>query len=94
MPRTVVLDVLGKVVMCNLSQLTAVSFSPQTPWSLAFIDVSKQTGAGMNPLSGALELKKFPLYEEGTYHFRPTKAVHSIKSDGDYCKIFTPERSY
>ncbi|MBI4965293.1 MAG: LytTR family transcriptional regulator [Desulfomonile tiedjei] len=94
MPRTMVLDVLGKVVMFNLSQLSVASPRPQSFWSVTLIDISEQTGAAKNPLSGALEMKRFPVYKEGICHFLPTDAVHSIQSDGDYCKIFTPGKSY
>ena len=94
MPRTMVLDVLGKVVMFNLSQLSVGSSRPQTFWSVTLIDISEQTGAVTNPLSGAIEMRRFPVFSEGIYHFLPTDAVHSIQSDGDYCKIFTPGKSY
>ncbi len=94
MPRTMVLDVLGKVVMFNLSQLSVAFPCPQTFWSVALIDISKQTGAVTNPLSGAIEMRRFPVWSEGVYHFLPADAVHSIQSDGDYCKIFTAGKSY
>jgi two-component system response regulator LytT len=86
--------VLGKVVMYNLSQLSVVSPTPQTCWSVTFIDVSEQTGAAMNPLSGILEMKRIPVSDGGSYEFLPTDEVLSIQSDGDYCKIFTPGKSY
>jgi len=89
-----VLDVLGKVVMFNLSQLSVSSPCPQTFWSVTLIDISEQTGAVKNPLSGAIEMRRFPVCNEGVWHFLPTDAVHSIQSDGDYCKIFTPGKSY
>jgi len=94
MPRTMVVDALGKVLMYNLSELAIVSPTPRTCWSVTFIDVSAQTGAETSPLSGELEMKKFPVYDRGTYHFLPTRSVHYIQSDGDYSKIFTGGKSF
>jgi DNA-binding LytR/AlgR family response regulator len=94
MPRTMVIDVLGKVLMYNLSELSIVSPTSQTCWSVTFIDVSAQTDAETSPLSGELEMKKFPVYDHGTYHFLPTQSVYYIQSDGDYSKIFTGGRSF
>jgi LytTR family transcriptional regulator, CO-responsive transcriptional regulator RcoM len=94
MPRTMVIDVLGKVMMYNLSQLSVVSPTPQTCWSVTFIDVSEQTEAVTNPLSGMLEMKRIPLFEGGSCEFVRTEDVLSIQSEGDYCKIWTPRKSY
>lgn len=94
MPRTMVVDVLGKVVMFNLSQLDIVTPTPHTYWSVTFIDVSQQTGAEMNPLSGLMEMKKFPVYDNGAYCFLAMDSVHYIQADGDYCKVFTGDKSY
>lgn len=94
MPRTMVIDVLGKVVMYNMSLLSVVSPGPQTYWSVTLIDVSEQAGAVTNPLNGVLEMKRFPIYDGETYYFLPTDSVHCVQSDGDYCKIFTPGKSY
>jgi two-component system response regulator LytT len=88
-----VLDVLGKVVMFNLSQLSVGSPCPQTFWSVTLIDISEQTVAVSNPPSGAIEMRRFSVFSEGNYHFLSTDAVHSIQSDGDYCKLFTPGTS-
>lgn len=94
MPRTMVVDVLGKVVMFNLSQLDIIAPTPQTYWSMTFIDVSRQTGAEMNPFSGLVEMKKFPVYDNRAYCFLAMDSVHYIQADGDYCKVFTGDKSY
>lgn len=94
MPLTMVIDVLGKVIMYNLSRLSIVSPTPQTCWSVSFIDVSEQTEAVMNPLSGMLEMKKIPVSDAGSYKFLRTDEVLAIQSDRDYCKIYTPGKSH
>ncbi|MGO9568915.1 MAG: LytR/AlgR family response regulator transcription factor [Desulfomonilaceae bacterium] len=94
MPLTMTIDVLGKVIMYNLSQLSVVSPTPQTCWSVSFIDVSEQTEAVMNPLSGMLEMKRIPVSDEGSCKFLRTDEVLAVQSDGDYCKIYTPGKSH
>ena len=94
MPLTIVIDVLGKVIMYNLSQVLVVSPKPQTCWSVSFIDVSEQTEAVMNPLSGMPEMKKIPVSDAGSYKFLRTDEVLAIQSDRDYCKIYTPGKSH
>jgi LytTR family transcriptional regulator, CO-responsive transcriptional regulator RcoM len=93
-PSTMIIDILGKVFLFNLSQLSVVLPAPRTYWSVVIIDVSEQTGAAINPLKGVLEMKRFPVYENGTHHFLDTDTVYSIQSDGDYCRIFIPGRFY
>jgi two-component system LytT family response regulator len=89
-----VIDVLGKVMMYNLSQLSVVSPTPQTCWSVTFVDVSEQTEAATNPLSGILEMKRIPVSDGGSCQFLRTDEVISIRSDGDYCKIWTRGKSH
>ena len=94
MPRTMVIDVLGKVVMFNLSQLSIISPTPQAYWSVSFMDISKQAGASKNPEDGIVEMKRIPVYDGGTYRFLAAGEVLCIQSDGDYCKVFTDGKSY
>jgi LytTR family transcriptional regulator, CO-responsive transcriptional regulator RcoM len=93
-PFAMVIDVLNKVLMINLSRLEIVSPVPQLHWAMTFIDVSEQTGAAINTNSGRVELKKFPVYEDGLCRFLEADTVYCIRSDGNYCKVFTVDRSY
>lgn len=92
MPRSMVIDFLGKVLMISLSRL----FVPNSPlaWAVSFIDLSEQTGACTNPNSGHLELKRMPIYENGAFHFLSSDQVHLIEADGNYCRIHTPHKKF
>lgn len=92
--RTVVIDVLGKAIMNNLSKLTIASPVPQNCLAVTFIDVTEQTGAAKNPLSGLVEMKRIPVADGGSCRFLPVDDVFCIQSDGDYCKIFTSDKSH
>jgi DNA-binding LytR/AlgR family response regulator len=87
--RTVVIDILGRAILNNLSQLTIATPVPQQCWAVTFIDVTDQTGAAKNPLSGMVEMKKIPVTEAGSYRFIAIDDVLAVQSDGDYCRIFT-----
>lgn len=93
-PFAMVLDVLNKVLMINLSRFEVVGPVPRAHWAMTFIDVSEQTGAMMNTSSGIVELKKFPVYDNGTCRFLDADSVYCIRCDGNYCKVFTVDRSY
>jgi len=93
-PFAMVIDVLNKVLMINLSRFEIVAPVPRPHWAMTFIDVSEQTGATINTSSGRVELKKFPVYDNGVCRFLDAGSVYCIRSDGNYCKVFTAERSY
>lgn len=92
--RTVVIDILGRAIMNNLSQLTIDGPEPQKCWAVTFIDVTDQTGAAKNPLSGLVEMKRIPVTGGGTYRFIAIDDVLAVQSDGDYCRIFTSDSAY
>lgn len=93
-PSTMVIDVVGKVIMFNLSQLSIIAPTPQICWSVSFIDVSRQTGAVKDPQGGLVEMKRIPVCDNGAYQFLTTDEVFCIQSDGDYCKVITAGKSY
>jgi hypothetical protein len=93
--RTVVFDILGKAIINNLSRLTTTAPLPaQACWAVTFIDVTQQTGAARNPLSGLVEMKNIPVNEAGSWRFIAVDDVLAIQSDGDYCRIFTAAGSW
>jgi DNA-binding LytR/AlgR family response regulator len=93
-PFAMVIDVLNKVLMINLSRFEVIKPVPRAHWAMTFIDVSEQTGAEVNASSGRVELKKFPVYDNGACRFLDADSVYCIRSDGNYCKVFTVDRSY
>lgn len=94
MPSTVIIDLAGRVLMMNMSRLTVLSQDSMSSWALTFLDVTEQTGALMNPQSGQVELKKLPIYENGVFHFLSADQVFLIEADGNYCRIFTANKTF
>lgn len=94
MPNTMIIDVLGKVLMTNMSRLTVLPAADTAAWALTFMDVTEQTGAAKNPDSGLVELIKLPIYENGVFHFLSADQVYSIEADGNYCRIFTTSKTF
>ena len=41
-----------------------------------------------------VELKKFPVSYKDSFLFLDASSIYFIRSDGNYCKIFTEKRSY
>lgn len=93
-PVAMVIDVLNKVLMINLRRFDVVRPAPHSYLAMTFIDVSEQTGAAMNRISGLVELKKFPVYDKGGCHFLPADSVYCVESDGNYCRVVTAAGSY
>lgn len=91
-PRSMVIDFLGRVLMISLSRLIVPDSA--MAWAVSFIDLSEQTGACTNPMSGHLELQKMPIYENGAFHFLSADQVHLIEADGNYCRIHTPLKKF
>jgi hypothetical protein len=91
---TVVIDVLGRTIMNNMSQLTIDGPIPRNCWAVTFIDVTAQTGAAKNPLSGLVEMKKIAVAEGDSCRFIDIDDVLAIQSDGDYCRVFTSAGTY
>ncbi len=93
-PVAMVIDVLNKVLMINLCRLDMSEGSSESPFAMTFIDVTEQTEAKMNPNSGMVELRKFPVFYKDSFLFLDASSIYFIRSDGNYCKIFTEKRSY
>ena len=93
-PNTMIVHLRGKVWMISMSPMTVLKQDNTTSWALTIMDVTEQTGASMNPLSGHTELKKLPIYENGVFHFLSADQVYLIEADGNYCKIFTAQKKF
>jgi len=94
MPVAMVIDVLNKALMINLSRLDMTQGSSESLFAMTFIDVTEETEAKMNPNSGMVEMKKFPVCYKDSFLFLDVSSIYFIRSDGNYCKIFTEKRSY
>ncbi len=90
-PVAMIIDVLSKVLMISVSRLEMVDSAAGACFVACFVDVTEQTGAELNPRSGLVQLKKFPIYDRGSFFFLDTAAIYFFQSDGNYCKVRTGE---
>jgi len=90
-PVTMIVDVLGKVLMISVSRLDLADSADDAYFVASFVDVTRQTGAELNSKSGLVQLKKFPIYDRGSFFFLDTAAIYFFQSDGNYCKVRTGE---
>jgi len=93
MPTAMFVDVLNKVLMINVSKIDMWE-GDSTQYAMNFIDVTEETGAEMNPDSGLMVLKNIPICYGGSFIFLKPNSIFFIKSDGNYCEIFTDDNSY
>lgn len=92
-PATMVIDVLNKALTINVSMVTLEK--PYKPiFAMTFIDITDQIGVETNPRTGMVELKKFPICSKGGLRFLDMQSIYFIKSDGNYCQVFTETNSY
>lgn len=91
-PIVMVIDVLGKALMINVCRVDSGEAKGEHLYAMTFIDVTEQTGAEVNPLSGKVELSKFPISNKGSYSFIDPNSIYYIHSDGNYCIVRTQEK--
>ncbi len=94
MPVAMIVDVLNKVLMINVCNIEMKEESTDPLFAMTFIDVTEQTGAEVNPRSGMVELKKFPVCCRDSFLFLDASSIYYIQSDGNYCRVFTEKSSY
>jgi hypothetical protein len=93
-PVAMIIDVLSKVLMISVSKLE-VTASASGPFFVAsFVDVTAQTGATVNPHSGRVELKKFPIYHKRDLLFLDARSIYFFAADKNYCRVFSDDGTY
>ncbi len=90
-PVAMIIDVLSKVLMISVSRLETVEPDQGAYWVASFVDVTQQTGAQRDPHSGLVQIKKFPIYDRGSFFFLDTSEIYFFQSDGNYCKVRTSD---
>jgi DNA-binding LytR/AlgR family response regulator len=88
-PIAMVIDVLNKVLMINLCRIKTQESSTDFMYAMTFVDVSKETEAEIDPKSGLVGLRKFPVCDKGAFQFLDLSSICLIQSDGNYSKLFT-----
>ena len=94
LPVAMIIDVLNKVLMINFCKIHMVDQNTENLYSMSFIDVSDQTEAHINPENGVLNIRKFPIFHNGSIVFLDASSIYYIQSDGNYCKLITDHKSY
>ncbi len=93
-PLAMVLDVMGKVLMISFSRIDMAAPNQGHIFSMTFIDVSNQTGASINPASGAVEFTRLPVWHKNAFVFLEASSVYYFESDGNYCRIVTRDSTF
>lgn len=93
-PVAMIIDVLNKVLMINLCHIKTSETSIEDLYAMTFVDVSKQTEAEINPKSGLVGLRKFPVCDKGSFQFIDASSIYFIQSEGNYSRIFTKRHEF
>jgi hypothetical protein len=93
-PVAMIIDVLNKVLVINVCRIEMKESSAAPLYAMTFMDVTEQTGAKVNPHTGMVELKKFPVCDKRAFLFLDVSSIYFIRSEGNYCKISTEKNSY
>lgn len=93
-PIAMIIDVLNKVLMMSVSPLEMMESSSNTFLISTFLDVTAQTGAAVNPTSGKVELKKFPIYDRGNLLFLDSQTIYFFAADKNYCRVVSETGRY
>lgn len=94
MPLAMIMDVLNKFLLVHLSRLDMHESFDGNFYSMSFIDVTEQTGARRNPINQQMQIDKFPVFFKDSFLILGTASIYFIRSDGNYCVVFTPDQSY
>lgn len=94
MAAAMIIDVLNKVLMINVCRIEMESPESRPVFAMTFIDATENTGARINPDTGIVELRKFPVCDRGEFLFLDVSSIYFIKSEGNYCRVFTKDSSY
>jgi len=93
-PVAMIIDVLNKVLVINVCRIEIEESLKKPLFAMTFIDVTEQTGAEVNPNTGMIELNKFPVCDKGAFLFLEVSSIYFIKSEENYCRVFTERSSY
>ena len=93
-PVAMIIDVLSKVLMISVSKLDMTAPASAPFFIASFVDVSAQTGATVNPQSGLIELKKFPVYHKRDLLFLDARSIYYFAADKNYCRVFSSQGKY
>jgi len=90
-PHPVIMHVKGRVLAVNLCRIETGKSAPGYFYTMSFIDI---TGQEDTQGSGRYRLRSIPVYDGKTYLFIDIPSICMIKSEGNYCRIFTDSEQY
>jgi hypothetical protein len=90
-PHPIIMNVRGRVLAVNLCRIETGKSAPGHFYTMSFIDI---TGQEDTQGSGRYRLRSIPVYDGKTYLFIDIPSICMIKSEGNYCRIFTDSEQY
>ncbi len=93
-PAAMIIDVLNKVLMISITKLEMAQKDQDAYWVATLFDVTEQTGALVDSDSGRVQIKKFPIFEDGSFYFLDNADIFFIQSDGNYSRVHSQMGSH
>jgi DNA-binding LytR/AlgR family response regulator len=93
-PTAMIIDVLNKVLLISVYSLEMMDDAGEPYLISTLLDVTKETGAALNPQSGMVELTKFPIYHGGNLLFLDSQSIYFFAADKNYCRVFSDTGKY
>lgn len=84
----IIMNVLEKVLAVNLCRIEMKEASFKPIFTMTFVDITGQAG-GVNHTKQLFGIKKLPVYDRGSYLFLDAQSICLIKSEGNYCRVFS-----
>jgi DNA-binding LytR/AlgR family response regulator len=93
-PAAMIVDVLNKVLLISVCPLEMADDAGEPFLISTILDVTEQTGAAVNPQSGMVELRKFPIYHGGNLLFLDSGSISFFAADKNYCRVLSDAGRY
>lgn len=93
-PMAMIIDVLNKVLMISVCRLEMTVSDSGAFFVSTLLDVTAETEAAVNPLSGRIEMKRFPIYDKGNLLFLDSGSIYFFAADKNYCRVVSDAGRY
>ncbi|GBD96043.1 MAG TPA: hypothetical protein ENG83_15185 [Nitrospirae bacterium] len=90
----IIMNVLNRVLAVNICRIESGDASLRHFLIMTFIDVTGQKDAEINKKIETAEIRKIPVYNGSSYLFLNIPSIYLIKSEGNYCRVFTESEQY
>jgi len=90
---TTVINALNTKLIINVSQVV-LDESLKPLYAMTFLEITNQQTSKNHPHRGMMELNKLPIFNKGSLRFLDMRSIYFIRSNGNYCRLFTETGSY